>query len=35
MGRPEKREPQTELEKLRERVERLETENVLLKKGKP
>ena len=32
MGRPKKKEPQTELEKLRERVEYLEAENALLKK---
>lgn len=32
MGRPKKKEPQTELEKLRERVAYLETENALLKK---
>lgn len=32
MGRPKKREPETELEKLRARVNYLETENALLKK---
>lgn len=34
MGRPQKREPQTELEKLRARNEWLEAENALLKKVK-
>lgn len=34
MGRPKKREPQTELEKLRARNEWLEAENALLKKVK-
>lgn len=34
MGRPKKQKPQTELEILRERVERLEAENALLKKVK-
>jgi transposase-like protein len=32
MGRPKKRETQTEIEKLRERLEYLEAENALLKK---
>lgn len=34
MGRPKKQPPQTELEKLRERVAYLEAENALLKKVK-
>ena len=34
MGRPRKKEPQTELEKLQARVRRLEAENALLKKAK-
>jgi predicted nuclease with TOPRIM domain len=32
MGRTKKKEPQTEIEKLRERLEYLEAENALLKK---
>ena len=34
MGRPKKKEPQTELEKLQARVQWLEAENALLKKAK-
>jgi transposase-like protein len=34
MGRPKKKEPQTELEKLQARVRWLEAENALLKKAK-
>ena len=34
MGRPRKKEPQTELEKLQARVQWLEAENALLKKVK-
>jgi hypothetical protein len=34
MGRPKKKEPQTELERLQARVRWLEAENALLKKAK-
>ena len=34
MGRPKKKEPETELEKLQARVHWLEAENALLKKAK-